>query len=78
MFTLNRAIFDDYMSITLNDNLVYVGPHGGTKLEVISRKVGLGGLKQKVVDYGTGQSSCELSTIWNQYINKDLTGFLKK
>lgn len=77
MFTLNRAIFDDYMSITLNNNLVYVGPHGGTKLEVIG-KVGLGGLKRKVVvDYGTGQSSCELSTIWNQYINKNLKNYLK-
>ncbi len=75
MFTLNRVVFDDYISVILNDNLIYVGPYGGTKLELITKNSGF--LKRTLVDYGTGQNSCELSTIWNQYINKDLTKLLK-
>lgn len=70
MFTLNRAIFDDYMSITLNNNLIFVGPYGGNQLEVRHTN-------RTLVNYGTGQGSCELSTIWNQYINKNLKGYLK-
>lgn len=76
IFTLNRAVFDDYISITLNNNLIYVGPYGGNKLDLKTIKVGF--KQTTVVDYGTGQNSCERSTIWNQYINRDLKGFLKK
>lgn len=67
LFSLNRLVFDDYMSITLNNNLIYVGPDGGTQL-IVS-----GG---RVYD-GLGKKSCERSTLWNQYINRDLTNFLK-
>ncbi len=73
LFILNRVVFDDYISITLNDNLIYVGPHGGSKLELTSNYLS----KRTLVDYGIGIGSCELSTVWNQYINRDLTGFLK-
>lgn len=67
-FSLNRVVFDDYISVSLNDNVIYVGPYNGTKLEVINNRV----------DDGINNSrSCELSTIWNQYLNIGLTNFLK-
>ncbi len=74
-FILNRAVFDDLLSITLNDNLIYVGPYGGTKLEVISRTKF--GKWHGTVDYGTGRCNCELGRVWDQVINKDLKPFLK-
>jgi hypothetical protein len=67
-FVFNRAIFDDYMSVTINDNLIYVGPYGGDKLEVYNSKV----------DYGTGKNSCELSTLWNQQNTVDMLQYIRQ
>lgn len=73
LFILKGVIFDDYISVTLNDNLLYVGPFGGNKLELTNSYRP----KRTLVDYGIGVGNCELSTLWNQHINKDLTKLLK-
>lgn len=79
-FNLFQVGFDDYMQISLNDHIVYIGPDGGTSLEVIEttekdwrgRK-----LKKNVVSNGAKQYPCERSTNWNIGTNIDLRPFLK-
>lgn len=35
-FALTRAAFDDWLMVKVNDQLVYIGPHGGDRLEIYS------------------------------------------
>lgn len=72
-FFLFNVGFDDYMKITLNDHLVYIGPYGGDKLEVVT-----GGPWNRQVDNGFGHRDCELSTNWNQNPNIDLKPYLQE
>lgn len=73
-FLLFNVGFDDYMSISLNDHLIYVGPDGGNKLEVGTR----GRLKHKFVDNGIKPNKCELSNNWVREPNIDLKPYLKE
>ena len=70
-FLLSRVVFDDYISVILNGNIAYVGPDNGSMLELFSNG------RYIAVNYGTGTGPCERSTIWNQYVGKDLKPFLK-
>ena len=75
-FTLQRVGFDDYMSIILNENLIFVGPDGGNKLEVVT--VGNKFWRHQVVDNGAGHRSCERGVSWDQQPNIDLKPYLKE
>lgn len=67
-FILTRAAFDDYILVSVNDNVVYVGPYGGDRLEATDW-----GVRYSEAGYG----SWELSTEWNQYPNVDVKKHLK-
>ena len=75
-FNLFKVGFDDYMQITFNDHIVYIGPDGGSKLEVIEikqeNKVG----SLKLVNNGICHSSCERGTSWQQQPNIDLKPYI--
>jgi hypothetical protein len=75
-FTLFKVGFDDYMQISLNDHMVYVGPDGGSYLALVSRKASWGSQHQ-LVDNGVSYSNCERGTSWNRDVNIDLRPFLK-
>lgn len=74
-FALQRVGFDDYMSISLNDRLIFVGPDGGNKLEV--KTIG-SRWKHQVVDNGFGARACERGISWDQWPNIDLKPYLKE
>jgi hypothetical protein len=67
-FQLIEVGFDDHMQILLNDQTVYVGPSGGTKIEIQGRSV----------YNGHSHSPCELNTDWHQYPNIDLRPYLQE
>lgn len=75
-FTLFKVGFDDYMQIAFNDNIVYVGPDGGSNLTLVSRNTSRGG-QHKLVDNGASYNNCERGTSWNKELNIDLKSFLK-
>ena len=75
-FFLFKVGFDDYMQITLNDKLIYVGPDGGNKLEV--KTIGSKFWKRKVVDNGSGHHACERNENWTREPNIDLKPYLKE
>lgn len=65
-FALVNAAFDDWIMVKLNDNLVYVGPYGGDRLEVTGRD----NTPPQVFDY---PRFCLFDTEggrWNCYENK--------
>lgn len=72
-FTLNRVGFDDYLWIKLNDQTIYVGPHGGDRVELKNN-----GYLTGVTTDGTNQHSCELGTNWNKDLNIDLKPYLNE
>ena len=76
-FFLFKVGFDDYMQITLNDKLIYVGPDGGDKLEVVTRNSGFWGNHQ-VVNNGSRDRACERGTNWTREPNIDLKPYLKE
>jgi len=72
-FTLIQAGFDDWIRITVNGNVVRVGPFGGDRLEVIPSPI-FGGL----VSYSASMwGGCELSTVWNQSLNINIKPYLQ-
>lgn len=73
-FNLFKVGFDDYMSIHINDHLIYVGPDGGNKLEVGTK----GKFKHKFVDNGSGHHGCERNTNWVKEPNVDLKPYLRE
>jgi len=76
-FTLIQAGFDDWIRITVNGNVVHVGPYGGDRLEVVYREFFWGSLL-RLVQYGSSQyGGCELSTVWNQSLNTDIKPYLR-
>lgn len=73
-FVLTRAGFDDWIRIMVNNHLVYVGPYGGDRLEVVDL---IPGWNIKGVQYtATNTGGCELSTSWNQALNIDIKPYL--
>jgi transcription initiation factor IIF auxiliary subunit len=91
-FKIVRAGFDDYIQITFNDRIVYVGPDGGTSLEVVERDVIVNDAyrdrrgnhheavtrKEKRINNGISDSGCERNTNWNNELNIDLKPYLKE
>lgn len=73
-FNLFKVGFDDYMSIHINDHLIYVGPDGGNKLEVGTK----GKFKRKFVDNGNRHHACERNTNWVRDTNIDLKPYLRE
>ena len=72
-FLLTDVGFDDYLWIKLNDQTIYVGPDGGSHVEV----VGSGWFRQ--VFNGYGNSYCERKTNWHRgNLNIDLRPYLKE
>lgn len=75
-FIIFKVGFDDYLRITINGHIVYVGPHGGNKLEVKTLRDRIFG--HQVVDFGTGTDRCELGTSWVRDVNIDLKSYLNE
>ena len=69
-FRLIQAGFDDFIQIKINGHIVFVGPHGGTKLEVVNNWSG------QVVSTGIAEHGCEQDTNWVQGLNIDLKPYL--
>ncbi|MFA7606533.1 MAG: conjugal transfer protein TraN [Rhodocyclaceae bacterium] len=71
-FTLIQAGFDDWISVMVNGALVYVGPYGDDRLEVVT------GDRFQYVQYGASNyGGCELSTSWNRPLNVDIKPYLR-
>lgn len=76
MFSLTRAAFDDWLLVKVNGTVVYVGPYGGDRLEVVTNDGGW--LQIKRVQYcETCFGSPELSTSWNKSLNINLKPYLR-
>ncbi len=68
-FLLTDVGFDDYLWITLNGSTIYVGPDGGSKIEVVNGRV----------DNGNGRHGCERQTNWHfGGLNVDLRPYLRE
>lgn len=73
-FKLIQAGFDDWIRIVVNDQLVYVGPYGGDRLEVGSIPFfGATGVWYSASQWGW----CELSTSWNRALDIDIKPYLR-
>lgn len=71
-FTLIQAGFDDWIKVVVNGTLVYVGPYGGDRLEVVTTG------RFRRVQYGASSYGwCELSTSWNKSLNIDIKPYLR-
>jgi hypothetical protein len=69
-FKLVNLSFDDWLSVTVNDHLVYVGPYTGDRLEF--------NINTGAVQYDANKfSRPELSTSWVKTENIDVLKFLK-
>ena len=78
-FHLVHVKFDDYIQITLNDNVVYVGPDGGTHLEVKKDPDARAGMwldDVRRVFNGKKYEKCERGTNWDKQVNIDLKKYL--
>ncbi len=69
-FKIMQVGFDDYLWIKVNGHTVYVGPDGGSHVEVTGSGFGLG------VSNGHGKNSCERNTNWNFGLDIDLKPYL--
>lgn len=77
-FMLTRAAFDDWLLVKINDTTVYVGPHGGDRLEVVREKNKYSGSSYIRVKYcETCFGNPELNTSWNLTPNVDLRPYLR-
>ncbi|MFA6595960.1 MAG: hypothetical protein WCT00_06565, partial [Bacilli bacterium] len=82
-FSLTRAAFDDWLLVKVNGTVVYVGPYGGDRLEIVSTCMwydGNGGCSfySKRVQYAANSyGNPELSTSWDKSLNINLKPYLK-
>jgi hypothetical protein len=80
MFKLSRAAFDDWLKVELNGHVVYVGPKGGDRLEVVQQQISCGhicyGFETRVYYTEFNYGSPELKTSWNFYPDIDLKPYL--
>ena len=91
-FTLIQARFNDWIRISVNGNIIYVGPYGGDRLNVYFNtnyytddyydyNYGYGYWNDylfNLVQYGPAQwGHCELRTHWNQTLNIDIKPYLR-
>lgn len=78
-FKLKRAKFDDWIKITVNNHIIYVGPYGGDRLNVVGEDSFslFGDPLVKYVQYTSSQyGRCELGTSWDQYPDIDAKPYL--
>lgn len=82
-FTLVNAAFDDWIALRVNGHLVYVGPYGGDRLEVVmgqqcfETEGGQSCYPTKKIQYGANQfGNPELNTSWNINLGIDLRPYL--
>ena len=68
-FRLIDLGFDDYLLLSINDHIVYVGPDGGNKLEIVGRNL---------VNNGHGNNACERGSDRHYKQNIDLIPYLKE
>jgi hypothetical protein len=66
-FKLTRLVFDDWIKITINGHVAYVGPKGGDRLDVIDNRV---------YYTETNSGSCELGKSWNYGVDVDVKPYL--
>lgn len=72
-FRITHVGFDDYLWIKINGITVYVGPHGGDRIELKNNGHWTG-----VTTDGTNQHGCELNTNWSSAVDIDLKPHLKE
>jgi len=89
-FKLIHASFDDYLWIKINDKTVFVGPHGGDRLEMVSKKetvkqchfFGCWDVEQTQTGLTTDgkdlHGGCELNQNWQRSLDIDLKQHLKE
>jgi len=84
MFSLVRAVFDDWILVSINGKVVYVGPYGGDRLEtfyrpcIISTRFCTENYLGPFVRYcATCTRYPELYTNWNIGLSIDLKPYLK-
>jgi hypothetical protein len=66
-FKLTRLVFDDWIKVSINGHVAYVGPYGGDRLN----------LQDGRVYYAEGTSgSCELGKSWNYSVDVDIKPYL--
>ena len=73
LMKLTRARFDDWLLVQLNGHVVYFGPFGGDRLEIIDSRFGA-----RVQYSATAFGWAELSTDWNFNLNIDLRPYLRE
>ncbi len=79
-FILTQAAYDDWLLVKVNDAVVYVGPRGGDRLDVIPvcRPRRGGQVCYVQVQFGAScLSDPELNTSWNVSLNIDLRPYLR-
>lgn len=67
-FRLTGVGFDDYLSIAVNDHVIFGGPYGGDMLAITNGRV--------QYDSNGATGPCELNRSWQQSANVDLRPFL--
>lgn len=72
-FRLIQAGFDDHIQIKVNGKVIYVGPYGGSHLELRPRSF----LGTQIFN-GESNHNCELGTNWNKNLDIDLKPYLKE
>lgn len=76
-FTLNRVDFDDWLLLSVNGHIVYVGPFGGDRLELVENPYSSIGSRWLYVQYNATQSArVERTTSHSVGLNIDLRPFL--
>ena len=83
LFALRYAQFDDYLLVSVNGNVVYVGPYGGDRLEVVTVCTepdydGFQFCYKRVKTCETCLRNPELSTDWKFNLDIDLRPYLKE
>jgi hypothetical protein len=86
LFNLAHVSMDDWLLIRVNGHVVFVGPHGGDRLNIVSRMScqwdGEGGewcyMNHQTIEYGPGlfSESWEFSRDWHFYPNINIRPFL--
>lgn len=76
LFALRYAQFDDYLLVKVNDHLVYLGPYGGDRLEVVTQCTWR--CVKRVQTCETCLRNPELSTDWKFNLDIDLRPYLKE
>lgn len=66
--TVDYAVFDDWLALSLNNDVAWVGPFGGDRLQIEN-----GGVRYSATDIG----QCELATNWVQAPGTDITRWFK-